>query len=255
MNIKQNFYFLSTFLSLLVLLQACSRSSDDFWDDTKSAGRHVQRGILSIAGQDKCSRQIRSSDEFECTRESAFDPNLRFQDYDYVDSFRGSHIEEFVPLEDENNEIAMNYDLRDRPSRESPGEVGSSLPGLQAFIDPSTSPHLCGIFRPIYFNYDCNLIKGNDNLQSLHTIAEYMNQHPNVYVFVEGHTDLRGAHAYNQSLGSRRCNEVRSFLIRNGVNPDNLFTISYGKERPAVLEDHEEAHARNRRAEFKVYER
>ena len=40
-----------------------------------------------------------------------------------------------------------------------------------------------------------------------------------------------------------------------GVSPDNLFTISYGKERPAVMENHQEGWAKNRRAEFKVYAR
>ena len=48
---------------------------------------------------------------------------------------------------------------------------------------------------------------------------------------------------------------IRNQLITDGINPDHIFTISYGKERPLIMEHHEEAWAQNRRAEFKVYQR
>ncbi len=82
-----------------------------------------------------------------------------------------------------------------------------------------------------------------------------MRFHPNIYIFIEGHTDERGPQAYNLALGSRRANTVRNLLINEGVDPDRLFTISYGKERPVILERHEEGWAKNRRGEFKIYER
>jgi peptidoglycan-associated lipoprotein len=98
-------------------------------------------------------------------------------------------------------------------------------------------------------------VKGDDNLQTLQNVADYMRSQPNLYVFVEGHCDERGPEAFNLALGSRRSNAVRNLLINAGVSPDNVFTISYGKERPLVLEHHEEAWGKNRRAEFKVYKR
>ena len=128
-----------------------------------------------------------------------------------------------------------------RPARENPGEWGSSLPGIQAFKNPGSIPRLSAIFRPIYFGYNCFLIKGDANLQTLHAIAAYLRNHPTMYIFVEGHTDERGPHSYNHSLGLRRANAVRNFLISAGANPDQIFTISYGNERPVILESHEEA--------------
>jgi peptidoglycan-associated lipoprotein len=55
------------------------------------------------------------------------------------------------------------------------------------------------------------------------------------------------------ALGSRRANSIRNALIKEGVNPDNVFTISYGKERPIAFENNEEGWSLNRRAEFKLY--
>ena len=138
--------------------------------------------------------------------------------------------------------------------KETPGDPGSSIPGIEAFRDPSTNPQLSGVFRNVYFEYNSHLVKG-ENADVVRRVADYMRGHPNTYVFVEGHCDERGPEAFNLSLGARRSNGVRSMLVADGVNPDHIFTISFGKERPLVMDHHEEAWSQNRRAEFKVYER
>ncbi|MDP1879465.1 MAG: OmpA family protein [Parachlamydiaceae bacterium] len=245
---------LPIFFGLLVILQSCNRNGDDMWDDTKSAGRHIGRGIRALAGQNCHSRQVCSRDEFECMDEDACYSNGTYQEYEYQNNYSPVQGDEFIPLEDQCNDIAMN-DMYTKAPKECPGDRGSTIPGIQAFRDPSTIPQLCGIFRTIYFEYDCYFVKGDVNLSSLNAIANFLRYYPNVYVFVEGHTDERGPLSYNQALGLKRCNAVRNFLIDAGVNPDQLFTISYGKERPVVIESHEEAWGRNRRVEFKIYER
>jgi peptidoglycan-associated lipoprotein len=111
------------------------------------------------------------------------------------------------------------------------------------------------VFRNVHFDYNSNLIKGQENFEILKDVGTYMRQNRNTYVFVEGHCDERGPEAYNLALGSQRSNNVRNFLIQEGVSPDNIFTISYGKERPLMHEHCEDAWAQNRRAEFKVYQR
>jgi len=250
---KYSFTLFSLFLLMLFTLVGCRRSSDDVWDDTKSAGRHMNRGIRALGGKQGHSRQVCSRNDFECVNDSGYSDEMpNFQDYNYQSNT--TQPEDFIPLEDQANELEMS-DMVSRPARENPGDPGSSIPGIQAFRDPSTIPYLAGIFRTIYFEYDSSLIKGGDNFHVLRAIAEYLRHHPRLYVFVEGHTDERGPQAYNLALGSRRSNAVRNILISEGVSPDQLFTISYGKERPVILEHHEEGWSKNRRAEFKVYER
>lgn len=273
MNI-QRLFFLIPIVSAMLSLQSCNnRSSNDVWEDTKTAGRHVQRGVRSLGGKQGDSRQIRSRNDFSCIDDEDCYPPNGFQDGSYQDStenqFYGgdddsgrtgsysnaqAYDSDYVPIQDPSN--SLNYSNNaSRPARESPGDQGSSIPGIQAFRDPATHPEWASVFRPIYFDYDSSLIKGQQNLQSIHTIADFLRSHPNVYIFVEGHTDERGPQAYNLALGSRRANIVRDALINNGASPDQVFTVSYGKERPVILEQHEEGHAKNRRAEFKIYER
>ncbi len=64
---------------------------------------------------------------------------------------------------------------------------------------------------------------------------------------VEGHCDERGTREYNLALGEKRANAVKNYLVANGVQPTRLQTISYGKERPAVLGADETSWAQNRR--------
>jgi peptidoglycan-associated lipoprotein len=183
------------------------------------------------------SRQVRSRDEFK-SRNDAY----------------CSADEDFVPLQDyEYNEHVAMGDSNVRQSKESPGDPGSAIPGIEAFQDPSTNPKIANVFINVHFPYDSNLIKGDKEIGTVKKIAEYMKKNKNVYIFVEGHTDERGGEAYNLALGARRSNAIRTMLIDNGVSPDNIFTISYGKERPLVFGQNEDAWAQNRRGEFKVY--
>lgn len=269
MKIRQ-FFFLMTLLGVIFALQSCRRSSTDVWEDTKSAGRHMQRGVRALAGDYEDSRQIRSRGDFESIEDENYFPEGQFQDCDYQESNPSQDFypspdpyaqdysppanSDFIPLQDPTHELAIN-NMNSRPPMETPGELGSSIPGIQAFRDPNTIPQLAGIFRPIYFGYDSSLIKGPNNLQIIHDIADFLRYHPQVYLFIEGHTDERGPQAYNLALGSRRANSIRETLINEGISPDRLFTISYGKERPVILERHEEGWAKNRRGEFKIYER
>jgi peptidoglycan-associated lipoprotein len=82
-----------------------------------------------------------------------------------------------------------------------------------------------------------------------------MKQHPQTYIFVEGHCDERGPAAYNLSLGSRRSNSVRNELVKQGVDLNHVFTISYGKERPVAVGNGEEFWLQNRRAQFNTFEK
>lgn len=213
---------------------SCQRSSDEVWDDTKSCSRHMARGIRSLGGKHGDSRAVECKEDF-------------YTEDQGMDGTNGS----FIPYE------AEGYDgqMTTTQSSEAPGESGSTIPGIEAFRDPSLDPRLASIFRNVWFEYNRALIKGQENENTIQQVAAYMNQHPNTYIFVEGHCDERGPETYNLALGARRANVVREALIQQGVNGDRIFTVSYGKERPLVRENHEEAWSKNRRAEFKIYQR
>lgn len=101
----------------------------------------------------------------------------------------------------------------------------------------------------VYFDFDRSAIKPNER-PKIEAVAAYLRANPNKDVKVEGHCDERGTEEYNRALGERRALAVREELIRNGIAPERIETISYGEDRPAELGHNEEAWAKNRRAEF-----
>jgi peptidoglycan-associated lipoprotein len=78
--------------------------------------------------------------------------------------------------------------------------------------------------------------------------AAWLTQFPAVRATIEGHCDERGTREYNLALGERRANAVKNYLAAQGVDAGRMTVISYGKERPLVDGQTEEAWAQNRRA-------
>lgn len=77
--------------------------------------------------------------------------------------------------------------------------------------------------------------------------ADWLKRYQNVTITVEGHCDDRGTREYNLALGERRATAVKKMLVALGIPANRVSTISYGKERPAVVGDNEAAWAQNRR--------
>ncbi|URJ26439.1 peptidoglycan-associated lipoprotein Pal [Blochmannia endosymbiont of Camponotus modoc] len=98
----------------------------------------------------------------------------------------------------------------------------------------------------IYFPLDQYDIPSNF-FYSLNIHANFLYNNPLQHIKIEGHADERGTPEYNIALGERRANSVKSYLQSKGALSEQMLTISYGKEKPAVLGQNEEAYSKNRR--------
>ena len=78
--------------------------------------------------------------------------------------------------------------------------------------------------------------------------AEWLKEHHMYNVTIEGHCDERGTREFNIALGERRAHSVKKSLMKHGVDGARMDTVSYGKERPAVIGDSEESFSQNRRS-------
>lgn len=106
--------------------------------------------------------------------------------------------------------------------------------------------------RVIYFAYDKSVVHDAD-LAAIAAHSDYLNQSPARRVILEGHTDERGSNEYNLALGQRRADAVRDIMLANGVQEDQIETLSFGEESPAAFGQDEEAWARNRRVEIRYH--
>jgi peptidoglycan-associated lipoprotein len=99
----------------------------------------------------------------------------------------------------------------------------------------------------VYFEFDSYALSGAAKAR-LEDQARWLNDHPTVQVLLAGRCDDRGTRTYNLALGARRSSAARAYLVSQGLRPERLSTVSYGKERPEALGDGEGARALNRNA-------
>ena len=101
--------------------------------------------------------------------------------------------------------------------------------------------------RDIHFDFDRYDIRAAD-AQILRGSAQWLKDHGDQLVLIEGHCDERGTNEYNMALGERRAKATMNFLVAQGVRPDRISIISYGEERPVCTEHGESCWSKNRRA-------
>jgi peptidoglycan-associated lipoprotein len=103
----------------------------------------------------------------------------------------------------------------------------------------------------VYFDFDKSAIRTGEQ-GKLDEVANYLRANPSHAVRIEGNCDERGTEEYNRSLGERRALAGREYLVRLGIDPTRVDTITYGEDRPAVVGHNEAAWSKNRRDEFVV---
>ena len=99
----------------------------------------------------------------------------------------------------------------------------------------------------VFFGYDSSDLD-SDALELLQDQVAWLKQNSDVSITIEGHCDERGTREYNLALGEKRAQSVKNYLIGLGISSDRVSTISYGKERPAVIGSNDGAWAQNRRS-------
>ncbi|MEW5420396.1 peptidoglycan-associated lipoprotein Pal [Amorphus sp. 3PC139-8] len=99
----------------------------------------------------------------------------------------------------------------------------------------------------VYFAVDSSDISSTAQA-TLAKQAQWLQRYNRYTVTIEGHADERGTREYNLALGARRASAARAYLVSQGISPNRIRTISYGKERPVAVCDNESCWSQNRRA-------
>lgn len=87
---------------------------------------------------------------------------------------------------------------------------------------------------------------------SLAKVAGILQSYPGLKLQVEGYTDNTGSDMFNQKLSENRADAVRSFLIAQGVSPNNITSTGYGESNPVADNSTSAGRAKNRRVQLVV---
>jgi outer membrane protein OmpA-like peptidoglycan-associated protein len=103
----------------------------------------------------------------------------------------------------------------------------------------------------VLFEFDKADLTAN-GMTSVMQLANFLKQHSERQVMVEGFTDNVGSDSYNLQLSQRRADAVKMALVRDGIAPQRIMTQGYGKADPVAPNDSDTSRALNRRVEVTI---
>jgi hypothetical protein len=80
----------------------------------------------------------------------------------------------------------------------------------------------------VTFNHDSNALR-EDALDQVDTAAQWLRDHPDYNVVLEGHTDEIGDPSYNAGLAFARAAAVKARLAQDGVSSDRVVLVAFGE--------------------------
>ena len=135
----------------------------------------------------------------------------------------------------------------DSASSSASASDSASSASSSAAAEPTAEEKLAQIGTAVYFDFDSSVLSSAAQA-TLDRQAAFLASEPSTRIIIEGHADERGTREYNLALGERRASVARDYLVAKGVDAARIRTVSYGKERPAVVGSNKTAWAKNRRA-------
>lgn len=107
--------------------------------------------------------------------------------------------------------------------------------------------------RTLYSNFGQKTFQPDATLSNYTLeLKNYLDKYPNKSVTIIGHTDDVGTDESNLWYGQQRSNNVKTYLISQGIPEDKIKALSKGESNPIALNDSEENRAKNRRIEITI---
>ncbi|MFN2646092.1 MAG: peptidoglycan-associated lipoprotein Pal [Burkholderiales bacterium] len=140
----------------------------------------------------------------------------------------------------------------------APAPTASSPSAPQARASTSGAPRVAATpgrsspmpgARSVYYEYDKSDIKP-DGAKTVEAHAQYLRDHPDLKVKVEGNADERGSAEYNLALGQRRAEAVSKRMTVLGISSERIESVSFGKEKPKASGHDEQSWSENRRSDI-----
>ncbi|NIR58436.1 MAG: OmpA family protein [Gammaproteobacteria bacterium] len=88
--------------------------------------------------------------------------------------------------------------------------------------------------------------------QRLRSLADTLKRYPDTNIVVKGHTDSTGDESYNLRLSEERADNVRRYLLGEGVAAHRVTAIGYGEAFPLATNATPEGRQQNRRVEIEI---
>ncbi len=133
------------------------------------------------------------------------------------------------------------------PEKIIPENVNDNRKAYYYIAQPVMTPYTGVIFanfeeiligrKVIFLTLNFETGKANikpESFDELNECARFLNNHPDIRVQIDGHTDKQGDADINIPLSKDRARVVKEYLVKQGVSASRMETNGYGSSRPLV---------------------
>jgi outer membrane protein OmpA-like peptidoglycan-associated protein len=159
----------------------------------------------------------------------------------------GQHERDRIQLAARTNEVNTAVQQRDQ-ANEQASRLQAEIDKLKA---TPTSRGLVLTFGDVLFDTGKAQLNPGATFK-LDQLAQFLNEHTDRRVQIEGFTDSVGSEGYNQELSQRRADAVKAALLSRGVDPSRVSTEGYGKAFPVASNNEAGGRQLNRRVEVVI---
>ena len=143
----------------------------------------------------------------------------------------------------------QNAQMSAQQAQEAQQQARDAQAQLEALQAKQTDRGMILTLGNVLFDTNEDTLKpGADEIVS--RLSQFLQQHPEVKVRIEGHTDSTGTDSYNEALSQRRSDAVAMALERRGIPQSQLQSVGRGKSAPVAGNDTSAGRQQNRRVEI-----
>jgi OOP family OmpA-OmpF porin len=110
-------------------------------------------------------------------------------------------------------------------------DYAARVAGGDVYYSPLLKNPKGGDTLVLYFGFDEDVLAPRTERQ-LEIVAQILKTDVDKQLTISGHTDALGTEAYNKQLSARRAGIVKDFLVKSGVQEDQIITVASGQSQP-----------------------
>ncbi|MEM9919977.1 MAG: OmpA family protein [Bacteroidota bacterium] len=143
------------------------------------------------------------------------------------------------------DELSGDYDALYNGLRKERGQLLQNIRAMEDRLIDSIE------YKDILFDSSSYELK-TDHQKTLHQVALLLKKKNHWKIDLSGHTDDVGSDQSNNELSRNRAEAVKTYLIEQGVLPEQIQTFSHGESQPRLPNTSDSSRAVNRRTELSI---
>ena len=184
----------------------------------------------------------------------------------FVAGIGGIFVAKYINVNDQNDELStalVNEQRKQRSNEQIQSQYQAKLQRIersyqQQLVALETQQDNSGQLQADNLLMSLQFSTGSSDIaphyqEQVAALAQILNSSPKMKIDLSGYTDLIGEQSLNQTLSQARVESVRTLLMAQGVEEQQIATFAFGEESPVVANNESEVSFYDRRVVLKLH--